>query len=1279
MATPEHPINISFPEERLDTPLPPSVKLQKAHEEHELLVQNEVTTEIEHPTVRNTAPSYDTDFPSLSSTTASSKSSVWGSRSGAELIRNSGSASAGSTSDNRKQNTEPFTALHSNPAIKKPSIITERLELPASQQLQKREFGNKTTTADIVKRIKDKTNVHIDVSTAQRTGTTTYLIKGKLEDVMRAKRELLDNLAVKIEAIIQVPVSARLVLLGYRGQTLQAITMKTGTRIQLPPRQENSVEEKLESDYDEEEEMMSVKIEGDVKGVSAAKAEIEAIVNDREIRRRITHIERCYFPLIMGARNRQIQRIISETGVKIHFPPYIAIHENGDGHERDSIVVNGEREAVKKAIELIEEIYMDLKSNTRTITVDIPKFQQKYLAGTKGAYLHEILETTGCSLELSPLSDPSDKVTIRGLQNQLMVALQAVMEKAGSIHVEVLDIAHVHKSDQEHVKNVLKYLVNRGKLKKIETDYNIQIISPKGPSLEKGAVLEFVCKVPADAENSNKVNVENARREVTEIIKNLPPGNFAVATIEPHLHRHVIGRKGQNLQRVKETYGVEIIVPDEKDESPDILIVYEGKHEEIPADKKKKEHIKEVLEKAKNELIKAGQDASDFATQTLNIPVKFHRHIIGPRGATLNSITGGIDAPVSVKFGSSRTGAAERSAHAEGKKLDLVLMSNDVVVIKGPTEEVERVVKEINRVVEEAKHHEIMNSYTVEFTFPAQYSAHIIGKGGAQVTKLKENYNVRIDIEGGKNEEKKTTPGESVKVTIMGKKADVEDAKARILDHVDKLQDATVLRIKIPPEHHKSLIGAKGRYVKRLEEKYGVHIHFPKSKDQTEEGELDDDAQKADEVIIKGGKRGANDAKTELLDLLDYEKEHSNSETFTIPAQYLPHIVGRNGSRIIEIKDATFTRIDLGRPESQGEDATNQVVNVSVQGTKGDIVKAKNMILDIVNEFEKQITIIMNIDPQHHRYLIGPGGNRIREIVAKACGTEDKSNQAGIVKFPRPGNSSDEVILKGERDIVEKVKAELERLVEEQSRLKVEIIKIPRSQHPAIIGRGGNQLREIQNRFNVEIRFPASRSYHDTLPASNIGEEVEDDDAVKIIGKPEDIEAAKEEIMSKIQCEHAISVPLKFFKMLSPEGTVSRKLWNEFHVQLECNEMPKENLSKNDYGWHFEKNFDEDDNGEIKFVLKGERSQVGLAEKYLNDFFENEIKFTHTGYMTIPQQYYRHIIGRHGTTIARIRNESGCRIEVPKKNEGDVVFVGSLEGIENARKQMVEVVERAEK
>ncbi|CAG8712684.1 13950_t:CDS:2, partial [Cetraspora pellucida] len=718
-----------------------------------------------------------------------------------------------------------------------------------------------------------------------------------------------------------------------------------------------------------------------------------------------------------------------DTGTKIHVPFYNASAEVGDNqdHSKDSIVITGERNAIKNAIDAIEDIYTTLKSTTQILSVSIPKRKHKFLSGQKGSNLQEILETTGCSLELPALSDPSENVAIRGPQNKLPSALQIVLDKANSIHIETLDLSLSHKTDQplEHAKNILKYLCNKSK-KKIESDNNVQIVVPRGTAMEKSVILEFVGKDPE--------NVENAKKEVIDIVKNLSPSHFAIATIEPHLHRHIIGRKGQNLQRVKETCGVEIIVPDEKDESPDILIVFEGRdNDEVPIDRKES-YVKDILEKAKLELVKAGQDASDFATQTLTIPVKFHRHIIGPKGTTLNGITGGSDAPVSVKFGSYRTGAAERSANAEGKKLTQTPMSNDIVVIKGPTEEVERVVKEINKVVEKAKHTEFMNSYTEEFAFPAQYSAHVIGKGGANVTRLKDKWSVKIDIEGGaKGEEKKTTPGESVKVTIVGMKDNVKEAKARILDLVDKLQDATIVRLKIPSEYHKSLIGTKGRYVKRLEEKYGVHIRFPKTKDSNEDGEDDlTDAQKSDEVIVKGGKKGVNDAQTELMDLLDYERDHDNSENFKIPTQFLPHIVGKNGVKITEIKDETKTRIDLGQAEPSDDDPNQQVVNVVVYGTKSDIKKAKELILGIVKEFENQTTITMNIDPQYHKYLIGPAGSRIREIVAKVGVPDEKSGQAGIVKFPLPGTNSDEVTLKGDKELVEKIKVELERQVEEQ-------------------------------------------------------------------------------------------------------------------------------------------------------------------------------------------------------------------------------------------------------
>ncbi|CAJ0645369.1 6375_t:CDS:2 [Entrophospora sp. SA101] len=391
----------------------------------------------------------------------------------------------------------------------------------------------------------------------------------------------------------------------------------------------------------------------------------------------------------------------------------------------NSFAASNNKNSVKIASEMIEDRYEDLKINTRTLKFEIPKRQHKYLIGPKGATLQEILETTGCILELPPATDPSANVTIHGPQNQLADAIKTVMKKANSMHVQILDITDLHHTENpmKHSINILKYLWNRSKLKNVESKTGVKIVTPKitasAETEMKNLVMEFVSKVPED--------VENARKEITEIIKNLPPSYFDVVEINPKFHRHVIGRKGQNLQRVKDAYGVEIIVPDEKEANPEILIVFEGRKgvKEFSDRKKKELYIKEIMEKVKNELLKVERDSSsDFSTQTLVVPVKYHRHIIGPKGINLNAIihndNGSGCSSVSVKFGSSKySGVDDRSSNAQE-------VSDDSIIVKGPVKEVERIVEEINEKVEDIKRVENMKSFTAEFTIPAIYSSHII-------------------------------------------------------------------------------------------------------------------------------------------------------------------------------------------------------------------------------------------------------------------------------------------------------------------------------------------------------------------------------------------------------------------------------------------------------------------------------------------------------------------------------------------------------------------------
>lgn len=99
----------------------------------------------------------------------------------------------------------------------------------------------------------------------------------------------------------------------------------------------------------------------------------------------------------------------------------------------------------------------------------------------------------------------------------------------------------------------------------------------------------------------------------------------------------------------------------------------------------------------------------------------------------------GEDGLVNVKVGSK-----------PGAKTD----DEDVVTVRGPAGEVDRVVGQIQQIVEDAKNDDIVNGHTVEFSVDKKHVPHLVGSSGASINKLRETLGVRInfddDAKGGK-------------------------------------------------------------------------------------------------------------------------------------------------------------------------------------------------------------------------------------------------------------------------------------------------------------------------------------------------------------------------------------------------------------------------------------------------------------------------------------------------------------------------------------------------
>lgn len=81
-------------------------------------------------------------------------------------------------------------------------LVTETVKLEASQQ-QPRSLG-RNNAGDVIKRLQKETDTTIQMSTAQKTGTTTFLIRGKPESVAAARRTLMKEMGKKVRQQISV-------------------------------------------------------------------------------------------------------------------------------------------------------------------------------------------------------------------------------------------------------------------------------------------------------------------------------------------------------------------------------------------------------------------------------------------------------------------------------------------------------------------------------------------------------------------------------------------------------------------------------------------------------------------------------------------------------------------------------------------------------------------------------------------------------------------------------------------------------------------------------------------------------------------------------------------------------------------------------------------------------------------------------------------------------------------------------------------------------------------
>ena len=518
------------------------------------------------------------------------------------------------------------------------------------------------------------------------------------------------------------------------------------------------------------------------------------------------------------------------------------------------------------------------------------------------------------------------------------------MDLASSMSSHTVDFARSHanapQGAQAHAQNVTRYLQQRQAIRELESMYDARIV-PSGTSWQVYS---------RDGKNGIR-----ARSDIANLVAGHPPSRLNPINVDPFYHQHL---RQSAAQQVRDQFGVHLVVPEDFDDNDAILLVYEGPSPadeyKLPRKQPSQDEVREfqrALQEAQQHILSLIGGQQDIVSRDLDAPLKFHDKIRRHVDRQQSNLPAD-QIPLQVLLGGPRDQAARKPAAPS-------------MSVRGPSDRTDDFVKELLAFIEQEKQDELERGFTLSFDFPQKFANQLIGRKGENIKKLRDEFDVDIQVNDGK-------------VELKGPEAKANACKAHIMSIAKKLEDEKTYVLKVKPQYHRDLIGAKGSGVNRLQDRYNVRIQFPRS------AHVDDDAsvadgetgrrnnQAVDEVIVRGPTRGADAARDELLSLLQYVMDNSNEATVSVAQSQLPSLIGTGGRELDALRVRTGAQIDV--PGARDEPSPSGRAEIKIKGSKKAVEDAKKEIEAAAKTFDNTVTRTLDVDRKHHRSIIGGGG-----------------------------------------------------------------------------------------------------------------------------------------------------------------------------------------------------------------------------------------------------------------------------------------------------------------
>jgi len=218
-----------------------------------------------------------------------------------------------------------------------------------------------------------------------------------------------------------------------------------------------------------------------------------------------------------------------------------------------------------------------------TDEVTVPFDYHRFIIGSKGGFVRDMMNQFDVSIAVPPASEQSDTIKVTGPPKNVKEAIQALLDK-----VEELD-----KDKQDRILRSFRLEVE------VDAKHHSKIIGRKGMVINKirdehKVMIQFPRMSDGGDQSANpniitiigyEKSCESARDAILGFVKEMEEMIEIDIEIESGVHSRIIGTKGRSIRKIMEEFKVDIRFPGKPDTNPN-LVTISGPSEDMVLDAK---------------------------------------------------------------------------------------------------------------------------------------------------------------------------------------------------------------------------------------------------------------------------------------------------------------------------------------------------------------------------------------------------------------------------------------------------------------------------------------------------------------------------------------------------------------------------------------------------------------------------------------------------------------------------------------------------------------------